>query len=44
LVIAYGFRDSHKDVIVNKFRMPTTTYFYQWGTCETFEVGIFVVY
>jgi len=43
-VIAYGFTDSHKDMIVNKFRTPTTKHFFQWGKCETFEGGIFVVY
>jgi len=29
LVIAYGFMDSHKDMIVNKFRMPTTKHFFK---------------
>jgi len=23
--------DSHKDMIVNKFRTPTTKHFFQWG-------------
>jgi len=44
LVIAYGFMDSHKDMIVNKFRMPTTKHFFQRGKYETLEGGNFVVY
>jgi len=29
--------DSHKDIIVNKFRTPTTKHFFQWEKCEIFE-------
>jgi len=36
MVVIYGFMDSHKDMNVNKFRIPTTKYFFKGGKCETY--------
>jgi len=36
--------DSHKDMNVNKFRIPTTKHFFKWGKCETFKGVNCVVY
>jgi len=44
LVVFYSFMDSHKDVNVNKFRIPTTEHFFKEGRCETFKGVNFVVY
>jgi len=44
LVVVYGFMDSHKDMNVNKFRIPTTKRFFKGGKCETFKGVNFVVY
>jgi len=43
-VDVYGFMDSHKDMNINKFRIPTTTHFIKWVKCETFKVLNFVIY
>jgi len=37
LVAFYSFMDSHKDINVNKFRIPTTMHFLKGGRCETFK-------
>jgi len=44
LVVVYGFVDSHKDMNINKFRMPTTKHFFKGVKCETFKVVNFVIY
>jgi len=44
LVVVYNFVDSHKDMNVNKFRIPTTKHFIKGGKCETFKGENFVVY
>ena len=44
LVDVYGFVDSHKDMNINKFRIPTTKHFIKWVKCETFKVLNFVIY
>jgi len=31
LVVVYGFVDSHKDMNINKFRIPTTKHFFKGG-------------
>jgi len=31
--------DSHKDMNVNKFRIPTTKHFFKGGRCENFQKG-----
>jgi len=36
--------DSHKDMNVNKFRIPTIKYFFKRGRCETFKGVNFAVY
>jgi len=36
--------DSHKDMNVNKFRMPTIKHIFKGGRCETFKGVNFVVY
>jgi len=42
LVVVYGFMDSHKDMNVNKFRIPTTKHFFEGGKYETFKGRNFV--
>jgi len=42
LVVVNSFKDSHKDMNVNKFRIPTTKHFIKEGKCETFQ-GVNVV-
>jgi len=37
LVDVYGFVDSHKDMNINKFRIPTPKHFIKWVKCETFK-------
>jgi len=44
LVVVYGLMDSHKDMNVNEFRIPTTKHFFKGGKCETFRGVNFVVY
>jgi len=44
LVVVYGLMDSHKDMNVNEFRIPTTKHFFKGGKCETFKGVNFVVY
>ena len=44
LVVVYNFMDSHRDMNVNKFRIPTTKHFTKGGKCETFKRVNFVVY
>jgi len=44
LVVFYSFMDSHKDMNVNKFRIPTTRHFFEGGRCETLKGVNFVVY
>jgi len=44
LVVVCSFKDSHKDMNVNKLRIPTTKYFFKGGKCETFKGGNFVLY
>jgi len=44
LVVVYGFVDSHKDMNINKFRIPTTKHFINGVKCETFKVVNFVLY
>jgi len=44
LVDVYGFVDSHKDMNINKFRIPTTKHFIKWVKCETLKVLNFVIY
>jgi len=44
LVVFYSFMDSHKDMNVNKIRIPTTKDFFKGGRCETFKGVNFVVY
>ena len=44
LVVFYGFTDSHKDMNVNKFKIPTTKCFFKGGKCEAFKGVNFVVY
>ena len=44
LVVVFSFMDSHKDMNVNKFRIPTTKHFFKWGKCETFKGVNCVVY
>ena len=40
LVDVYGFVDSHKDMNINKFRIPTTKHFIKWVKCEIFSVKL----
>jgi len=35
LVVFYIFMYSHKDMNVNKFRIPTIKHFFKVGSCET---------
>jgi len=35
LVVAYGFMYSHKDMNVNKLRIPTIKHFFKRVRCET---------
>jgi len=35
---------SHKDMNVNKLRIPTTKHFFKGGKCETFKEVNVVVY
>ena len=44
LVVVFSFMDSHKDMNVNKFRIPTTKHFFKWGKCETLKGVNCVVY
>jgi len=44
LVVVYSFMDSHKDVDVNKFKIPTSKHIFKGGKCETFKGVNFVVY
>ena len=44
LVVVYNFMDSHRDMNVNKFRIPTTKHFIKGGKFETFKRVNFVVY
>jgi len=44
LVVVYGLVDSHKDVNINKFRIPTTKHFFKLVKCETFKGVNFVIY
>jgi len=44
LIVFYSFMDSHKDMNVNKFRIPTTKHFCKGGRCETFKDANFAVY
>jgi len=44
LVVVYGLVDSHKDMNINKFRIPTTKHFFKVVKCETFKVVNFVIY
>jgi len=44
LVVVYGFMDSHKDMNVNKFRIPTNKHFFKKGKCGTCKGVNFVVY
>jgi len=44
LVVVYGFMDSHKDMNLNKFRIPTIKHFSKGGKCGTFEGVNFAVY
>ena len=44
LVVVFSFMDSHKDMNVNEFRIPTTKHFLKWGKCETFKGVNCVVY
>ena len=44
LVVVFSFMDSHRDMNVNKFRIPTTKHFFKWGKCETFKRVNCVVY
>jgi len=30
MVVVYGFMDSHRDVNVNKIRIPTAKHFFKW--------------
>jgi len=36
--------DSHKDMNVNKFRIPSTKHFFKGRKCETFKGAKCVVY
>jgi len=36
--------DCHKDMNVNKFKIPTIKHFFQGGRCEIFKGVIYVVY
>jgi len=36
--------ESHKNMDVNKFRIPTTKHFFNGGKCETFKGVNFVIY
>jgi len=44
LVVVYGFVDSHKDMNINKFKIPTTKHVIKGVKCETFKVVNFVIY
>ena len=35
-LVVYNFMDSHKDMNINKFRIPTAKYFFKGGKYETF--------
>jgi len=43
LVDFYSFMDSHKDMNVYKFKIPTTKHFFKGGRCKTFKEVKFVV-
>jgi len=43
LVVVYSFMYSHKDINVNKFKIPTTKHFFKGGKCETLKRVNFVV-
>jgi len=44
LVVFFSFMDSHKDMNVNKFGIPTTKHFFKRGRCESFKGVNYVVY
>jgi len=44
LVVVYGLADSHEDMNINKFRIPTTKHFFKVVKCETLKVLNFVIY
>jgi len=44
LVVVYGFIYSHKDMNVNKFRIPNTKHFIKGGKCGTLKRVSVVVY
>ena len=44
LVVFNGFMDSHKDMNVNKLRIPTAKHFLKVKKCETFKGTNFAVY
>jgi len=44
LVVVNGFMDSHIDMNVNKFRIPTTKHYLKGEKCETFQGVNFAVY
>jgi len=44
LVVFHSFMYSHKNMNVNKFRIPTTKHFFEGGRCETFKGVNCVVY
>ena len=39
MVVFYSFMDSHKDMNVNKFRIPTIKHFFKAVRFETFKGG-----
>jgi len=43
LVVVYGFMNSHKDM-TEPVQNINYQAFFQWGKCETFKGGNFVVY
>jgi len=42
--LLFSFMDSHEDMNVNKFRIPTTKHFFKGVNYETFKGVNFVVY
>jgi len=43
-LVVYGFMYPHKDMNVNKFRIPTTKHFNKGRKCEAFKGVNFLVY